>query len=326
MNDAIESTFSMNGLPWTSEKIAEAASQIRQGGRVGFAFGVDALAHLLELDARVFSTRPDLKLTVWTVASQAYSDEELNTLASLRNVKKLEMSGVKQKSLMPLANFTTLNALELKTSAPVDLSFLSSLGRLQELSLLGKFTELDAVAGCIGLQKLYLSTALASYATLAEMRGLRALTLDACNVPPDLSPLNQPALEYLHLSSIPRLDMLDALAGFSHLRTLKMRLPHLESLPDLSGMLALTHLDLQAMKKWDNPEIIGTLPNLASLKIWDINTKLRAERFAFLTSMPSLTKVDFRFIDDGKKRRDQIEAMFREAIRLDAVVLNENLS
>lgn len=313
----------MNGLPWTSEKIAEAASQTRHGGSVGFAFGFETLSRLLELDARIFSIRPDLKLVVWTVAdSGSYSDEELETLASLLNVRRLgiNVTARQKQSLIPLARMTALNALELGARASVDLGFLSSLRQLHELRLSGKFTALDAAADCPALQKIYISATLTSYTALAGIRSLRSLTLDTCAAPLDFSPLNQPTLEYLHLSGIHKLDTVDSLAGFSHLQTLTMRAPHLEKLPDLSGLHALRNLKLDGMKKWGNPEILQTLPNLNTLELAEINTKLTAEHFAFLTSMPNLTKVDFRFIDSGKRRRTQIEALFRQASRLDIVV------
>jgi len=323
MSEQVELPFSINGLPWTAEKIAEAASQIRNGGSIGFAFGIDALEHLPELDAHVFSARPDLRLSVWVAEGRPYSIDELNTLASLRNVRTLEISGVKQKSFMPLARMTMLQSLEIKAQTPLDVSFLSSLEHLQHLSLSGKFAGLDAMSDCLNLKSLYVRTTLTSYDPLARIRCLRSLILDSCTAPLDLSPLNRPSLEELYLSSIPKLDTVDALAEFSNLQRLKMRSPHMETLPDLSGMHTLHELELVAMKKWENPEVVRTLPNLVSLAIWGINKKLPAERFAFLASMPSLKRVDFRFIDDGRRRRDQIEKLFREANRFDVVVQDD---
>lgn len=314
MNEA-DRPFSMNGLPWTSAAIAEAGSQIRHGGHIGFTFGFEALEHLFELDRQVFSRRPDLGLQVWTVADKkSYSDEELQALASLRHVRKLEISLAQARVISPLMQLD-LEALTLKGGKSVSLDFLPSLKNLSTLELYGDFSRLEALADCHSLQSLYAGgSRIAADELLDSLPDLSALTLDGCTAPENLAVLNRRGLKALFLSSLRKLGTLDDLADFSGLEVLKIHgAPHLQKLPSLANMAALKHLELKRLKIWDNPEVLQSLPSLETLVLEEINTHLQAERFSFLPTRPCLSRIDFRTIDWGKRRRAQLEAIFLAA-------------
>ncbi len=319
--------FAMNGLPWTDALIADAATRISHGGSIGFGFGMDAPAHLADLDAQVFSRRPDLQLRVWRVGDdRRFTDEDLRALAALHHVRKLEISLDKAQPLTPLASLHTLESLTLKGGKSHGLDFLPSQGNLRALELHGAFKGLESLADCHALQSLYAgSSRLDTDALLASLPDVRSLTLDGCPAPQDLSLLNRPGLESLCLSSIPKLSGLDALAAFSHLQALDVQgAAHLQRLPDMSGMRALRTLALNRLKTWSNPEALQTLPALETLTLQEINTKLRAEQFAFLPALPGLRRVDIRFIDTGARRRTGIEALFAAAGRQALLVADED--
>ena len=76
---------SIHGVPWTPKKMRIAVEALRADASVGFAFGADKLAHLSELDDKVFARRPDLRLHPWsTRSSRLISEEELALLASMK--------------------------------------------------------------------------------------------------------------------------------------------------------------------------------------------------------------------------------------------------
>ena len=315
----------MNGLPWTLDAMTEAVSSVRPGGSIGFAFGFESLEKLLELDSHVFSVRPDLKLHVWTVAdSGIYSDEELQTPASLGHVRTLEISITRRQSFLPLAKLAMLESLALKNRAPISLAFLPSLKKLTSLDLLGKYDELDLLGDCTALQKLYLSTALTSYGLIASLPGLRSLIVDACTAPTDFLPLSRAGLESLHLSGIRKLDTVDSITSLSGLQRLSLcGAPHLHDLPALSWLENLRILELRGLKAWTNPEALNDMGNLEYLQLEEINTKIEAEQFAFLPDLPKLARIDFRFIDSGKRRRQKLESIFQQANRSALVVRDD---
>lgn len=258
-----------------------------------------------------------MRLRVWTVADdRRYRDEDLQALASLRHVRNLKISQDKQASLAPLAQMTQLEVLVLGGKKSLSLEFLPSLAHLRELELHGSFSNMELLAGCRSLRGLYAGGRNMEVDALAAALpdSVPSLILDCCAAPADLAVLSRPGLEDLHLASLVNFDNADALAAFTGLRSLQLSgAPKLTQLPDLSGMRALRQMALKGMKTWNNPEVLQTASNLETLTLAEINTALKAERFAFLPSLPALRRIDFRFIDFGQRRRTRIGAMFAAA-------------
>src|SRR5688500_8713594 len=87
----------MHGVPWTPAKM-RAAAQLRADDSVGFVCGAEPLERLAKLDAQVFAKRPDLRLHVWPhPIGRVFSAQELATIASLPNVRRLWLSGFRNK-------------------------------------------------------------------------------------------------------------------------------------------------------------------------------------------------------------------------------------
>ncbi len=54
------------------------------------------------------------------------------------------------------------------------------------------------------------------------------------------------------------------------------------------------------------------MPKLEELDLNEINTKLKAEQFYFLTEIDTLKTLDFRFIDYNKSRIEKLNKIFKE--------------
>jgi hypothetical protein len=120
------------------------------------------------------------------------------------------------------------------------------------------------------------------------------------------------SLKYLSVTSIKNLETIQTLVDFESLVTLRIDASRIKLLPDLRNLKNLSKLELGYMKVWENPEILQTLPNLQELRLHEINSKLKAERFYFLTEMNTLKSIDFRFMDFNEKRIKTLANKFVE--------------
>lgn len=301
---------SMDGMPWTKRKMKEAVKILRPGASVTFAFGGEKLSALQELNEEVFAMRPDLLFHAWSVTTESIiTNEELQGIIGMDHVKKLQLSGFNNKSLAGLGVMKRLDELKLSTTQKLDLGFVRSLTNLQKIQLIGVFSNLGSLAECIKLEKVLLSTTITSFDFLRPLTRLAWLQIDNCAAPADFKAFNHPSLTELIISGIHNLQQVDDLAAFESLQKLHLHAAKLELLPDLRNLTRLQTLKLAYMKSWRNPEALQHLPALAELQLSEINTKLKAEQFYFLFDMPSLKKLDYRFIDFNKKR---IEALNNE--------------
>lgn len=303
----------MDGMPWTKRKMKEAVKILRPGANVTFAFGGEELTALKELNEEVFAIRPDLVFHAWSVTTKSIiTNEELNALIGMNHIKKVQLSGFNNTSLAELGNMQWLDELILGTTKKLDLSFVRSLTNLQKIQLVGVFSNLESLAECIGLEKVWLSTTINSFDFLRPLNRLASLQIDSCAAPAHFKAFNHPSLTDLRIFAIDNLQQVDDLAAFENLQKLHLHAVKLELLPDLRNLTQLHTLKLAYMKSWRNPEALQHLPALAHLELSEINTKLKAEQFYFLFDMPSLKKLDYQFMDFNIKR---IEALNNECRR-----------
>jgi hypothetical protein len=296
-------TASMDGMPWTKRKMKEAVKILRPGASVTFAFGAEKLTALQELNEEVFKPRPDLVFHAWSVTTKSIiTDEELQALISMNHIKKVQLNGFNNTSLAALGGMHQLDELILGTDKKLDLSFVRSLSNLQKIRLSGVFSEIGSLAECVALEKVSLSTTITSFDFLRPLTRLTWLNIDSCAAPADLKPFNHPSLTDLSISAVHNMQQVDDLAAFESLQKLHLHAVKLEMLPHLRKLTRLHTLKLAYMKSLRNPEALQALPELASLELTEINTKLKAEQFYFLFDMPSLKKLDYRFMDFNKKR------------------------
>ncbi len=99
--------------------------------------------------------------------------------------------------------------------------------------------------------------------------------------------------------------------NFKNLISLNIDASQLKKLPQLDNLKKLKKLKLGNMKKWENPEVLQTLPVLEELELQEINTKLKAEQFFFLAEMTTLKTLDFRFMDFNKNRIEKLINYFK---------------
>ncbi len=304
---------SMHGFPWTKGKMAKAVATLRKEGSITFAFGAEKLAKLEMMNEQVFRHRPDLVLHVWSVAdNEVISEDELVTLIAMKNIKKLFLNGFANRSLSPLQDMKQLSFLKIGAKKRLPLDFLAGLTRLSRIGLYGRLIGLESVQHCVRLRTVRLSTTIDSFDFFKPLTKVATVSVDACIAPNDFRPLNKPALRDLSITSIRKLEDVQSLADFGNLRSLRLDASRVRRLPDLERLKNLRKLTLKYMKVWSNPRAIQTLPGLRELELSEINTKLKAEEFYFLTEMSSLRKVDFRFMDFNKRRIQKLKRHFEE--------------
>ncbi|MEN5378751.1 hypothetical protein [Sphingobacterium kitahiroshimense] len=304
---------SMNGVPWTNVKMNDAIQILRPNASVTFAFGAEALSVLKDLNEIVFQVRPDLILHVWSVAdNRIITNEELSLLTKMGNVKKLYFNGFNNTSLKEVAEMEQLTSLRLEPKKKLDLSFIEKLTQLSNISLTGKFMALEPLSSCNKLTNLHLSTTINSFSFFKTLNNIRHLSIDNCITSSDFNHINRETLINLSITSIKMLENVDFLADFQNLQSLRLGATRVKTLPSLAKLTKLKKLEFDCMKVWENPEILQTLPMLEELLLKEINTKLKAEQFYFLTAMDTLTSLDYRFMDFNKSRIEKLNNWFKE--------------
>lgn len=304
---------SMNGVPWTNVKMKDAIQILRPNASVTFAFGAEALSVLKDLNEIVFQVRPDLILHVWSVAeNRIITNEELSLLTKMGNVKKLYFNGFNNTSLQEVAEMEQLTSLRLEPKKKLDLSFIEKLNQLSNISLTGKFMALEPLSSCNKLTNLHLSTTINSFSFFKTLNNIRHLSIDNCITSSDFNQINKETLINLSITSIKMLENVDFLADFQNLQSLRLGATRVKTLPSLAKLTKLKKFEFDCMKVWENPEILQTLPMLEELLLKEINTKLKAEQFYYLTAMDTLTSLDYRFMDFNKSRIEKLNNWFKE--------------
>jgi hypothetical protein len=292
---------------WTIEKINTIANEISENSIIYFNFCINSLAELENLNEYLFKKRPDLILRFATE-----NNNDFTSLYLLKNIKKLSLFNY--DSLDEIKNINHLTFLEIYNSnkKALDISFLEKLNNLHELRLTGKVGNIEMIGKCKNIEKLYLSTTINNYKFMQLLDGIKIIYIDHCIASNDFTLLNKQTLEELSITAINKLENIDTIKHFSTLKKLTLSASKIKKLPEMNKLANLRELRLELMKAWENPEIIKTIPSLEKLKLEEINTKLNAEQFYFLTEIKTLKEIDIRFIDFNKKRMDKLHKWFKE--------------
>jgi Leucine-rich repeat (LRR) protein len=230
----------------------------------------------------------------------------------MSHVKKLSLRSA-NTSLDALSTMQQLTHLYLRPYKKYSLDFINTFKNLNLLNVTGKFEHLAAIGHCKSLERLIINCPITSFSFVKSLPRLSMLEIDSCTVTGDFKDLNSPTLKNLGLYQIKNLENVDFLADFTQLEHCHLFASKLTKLPDLSQLINLTKLSLDYLKAWQNPEAIAKLSQLQALQLEEINPKLLAEQFYFLSEMPSLEMLDYRFIDFGKKRIDALNKHFAAA-------------
>ncbi|MDR0525774.1 MAG: hypothetical protein LBG90_07885, partial [Spirochaetaceae bacterium] len=271
----------------------------KENQKVHFSFYKNSIDDLMELDKNLFKNRPDLILGIGPTSDYMFSDEELSSLTKLQNVKKLYLTGFKNKSLEPISELKNIIGLELyavNQNEKLDISFIGKMNLLESLKMTCKIDSLEPIQKCNNLKQLHLSTRIEDFTFLEPLNKIEIIGIQGCYCINDFSLINKESLKELHLASVHTLENIDTIQSFQSINKLCLDASKVKMLPDMSKLVTLKELDLR-LKTWENPEILKTLPNLERLRLREINTKLEAEKFYFLTKIKTLKEIDFRFID-----------------------------
>lgn len=108
----------------------------------------------LNLNSKVFKTRPEVKLHIWA----DFTTEHFDFLSKLDNVRNLDINQVKFKDKNSLGSLKNLKHLKIINGNLTDLSFLENFDQLEtlELSLTKNFTDLSFVSRIKSLKRLSL--------------------------------------------------------------------------------------------------------------------------------------------------------------------------
>lgn len=310
-----------DGLPWSQKKMNNAINNLKNGGSIGFALGYEKLNKLKDLDEKVFSVRNDLILHIWSVENDnIFTEEQLEIISDLKNIKKLKLSGFNNIHLPQIGKLKNLEKLIISSHNKLDISFLEELPDIEYLFLIGKFSDLGKLEACTGLKNLYLQqTTINNLEFLLPLTRLSTLMIDYSRVNCNLTPLEKLNISDLKILSITNLSDVSFLGKMKHLEKLRLDASKVEYLPDFKELKQLECLKLNYMKIWKNPEILKSIESLKELELHEINPKLKAEQFYFLSTMKSLKEVDYRFIDFNKKRIQKLNDFFEKEGKTDLI-------
>ncbi|PQP85150.1 hypothetical protein C0Q44_11875 [Paenibacillus sp. PCH8] len=295
---------SIQGAPWNSDKMHQAVQFLRHRATVSFRVGVDTIEDLNELDANVFSARPDLILYVSNMdINEGYTPGFLARLAQLKHVSAMQLALPQAQDLTILGALEQMQFLKVNSTAKaIDLDFIRYYKQLNYLELHGKFKGLASIGTCLHLNTIIFNCPVETLEVLAELPMLQYLSLDSCELKGELDVLKQSTIRMLKLSSVRKLLNIQGLEQMQQLEFLHLSLPKLEQLCDFSNMSNLRQLELDYMKSLRGTEQLWTAGALEAIELKEINTALKAESFARLTELEPLLQVDFRFIDVNKGR------------------------
>ena len=298
---------------WTLDKINQTIKELRQNGLIQFNFGRNSLDELKLLDEYAFKKRQDFILRISTVTDDnIIKNNELLFLSELKNIKKIAFSYINNDTLEELREMTQLEYFENMSSKRLDINFLNGLNELKVLRMYGKIKNLKTIEKCINLEDLFLSTTIENYNFIKPLTKLSRIGIDSCISINDFTLLNKPMLKEIHIGSIKNMENIDSIKELKYVEKLRLEASRIKLLPEMSKLVNLKELDLRILKIWENPYIIKTMPKLEKLVLREINTKLQAEEFYFLTEIETLNEIDFRFIDFNKNRIEKLNKWFKE--------------
>jgi len=305
---------SEQGLPWTPKKMVNAVKGLRDEGSIGFALGYEKLNRLNELDEKVFSIRGDLILHIWSVEkNNKFTEEQLQVLSNLKNIRKLKLSGFKNSSLQHIEKLDKIEKIIIASDKKLDISFLRKMTNLKYLFLIGKYNDLKILGTCKNLEEIYLQqTTIETLDFLLSLKKLSRLMIDYSRVNCEFKPLEQSNIYDLTISSITNLSDVSFLKKMKNVKKIRIDASKVELLPDFQELKKLEHLELNYMKVWKNPEVLKTIKSLKKLRLHEINTKLKAEQFYFLSTMDTLIEIDYEFIDFNKGRIKKLNDFFEK--------------
>jgi len=285
-----------------------------------------------------------LKLDPWRPLHEAcdrlclrkpLNDEEMQQVAKLWNGRRdveLRLFGYATSDFEFLRYFPGLERLNVQTPSIRNIEGLRYVANsLKEFTLINTTARLSLcpVANCTQLVSLHLQRQTKDFRELRSLTRLSYLGLSGMSLP-DLSallpfehlqslfiglckPLNLDLLgrfrelQSLHFLKINNLHDLSALTLARNLIRLELAwLPHIETLPDLSGLSKLEEVEVET-KSLRDVSSIAKAPALRFLGLWDCKS-LTAKSFECLIGHPTLKRLNFGI---GRlKDNERVAAMF----------------
>ncbi|GJM28109.1 MAG: hypothetical protein DHS20C17_07440 [Cyclobacteriaceae bacterium] len=246
--------------------------------QVGTVDSVDGqfLMRLIDLEKIDLSVYPRLR--------------NLEPLAKLTKLKRVNLSGTQVKDIVPLKNLTHLEVLDCSNTEVSDLSALKYALGLKALRIdSSKVTNIDVLAGMEDLQQLSAShTFISSLESLAGLKKMRKLDLTKTRIRSLNGLESMINLEVLILSDnhIKSLDPIKGLKNISHLEIDNTLVTSLDPLGELDNLRVLSCNNTLITSLMP----LGVLPNLET--IYSDNTLMvNSDAKEFITQHPQILVV-----------------------------------
>jgi len=188
---------------------------------------------------------------------------KLAPISTLKNIEKLKIDGLKEKSLDLIKGMTKVRYLSCYGRYISDISALSNMPELEYLSIRNNpLTDLTPLSKCVKLKELDLeSTKVTDLKPLSVCKKLEDLNLDETEIT-DLSPLaGCTNLRILNLSKTTKLTTLKGLSACKNLESVHLRSSAIKDIKALYGCEKLGTLNLASTKfsDWKSILKIGSL-------------------------------------------------------------------
>jgi hypothetical protein len=167
---------------WTIESIKKSISEIEQNGTIHFDFGINSLDELEFLNKNIFKKRQDLILKLSTNKNNyIITEDELLFLSKLKNIKKITIFGIYNKTMEHLKDMVQLTHFKTMHNKMLDISFLANWFDLKELLLWGKIKNIEIIKKCIHLEKIDLHIPLIAEQLyfLTELKNIKQLDIES---------------------------------------------------------------------------------------------------------------------------------------------------
>jgi hypothetical protein len=265
---------------------------------------------LMQRVGKLWNGRQDVELRLL-----GYAAEDLEFLRHFPGLTRLNVQAPTIRNIDGLRHVAgSLKEFTLaSTTVSLSLRSIAGCAQLESLHLQRQPKDFGALQSLVRLRYLGLSgIALPDLSALLPFEKLQSLFLGFCK-PIELGLLGRfGELEALHILKITNLRDLSALTLGRNLRRIALEwLPHVETLPELSGLARLEEVEIESMKSLRDVAAVASAPALRFLGLWACNG-LTPQSFECLIGHPTLQRLNFGVgrLKDNKA----IAAMFPEAM------------
>ncbi|UQZ89826.1 hypothetical protein C4J81_11635 [Deltaproteobacteria bacterium Smac51] len=301
------------------KQLQSAVHTLRDKGTVHFD-GLEDRVTARQIDEILFARRPDLELAISSAGppEPLYSDKFLISVSEMKHVKKLQIHCRKRQDFSIFGKMGQLEQLRLHlTYVPLDISFAGELPHLKFIIINSKCKGLEHLADSTSLVSVFTYSGNVDF-TFAANLSIKNVRLTGRH--DSWRHILKPCLKTLAFDCVPNLNDIDCISDCTGLEKLSIAQSKITTLPDFSPNKNLRELYIYSAKNLHNLENLATIPQLETLSIMEVSSKVNIDRLSsILLAMPNLKTIGCGFMSLAKKHVLMLKDKLRQGGREDLI-------